>query len=212
MITFIEPLYKTGDYIDFGWNPEPGATAYRMYVGLASGSMSLVYDNIGPDRSERAADRGKVPYRAEIADVLTAAGLTTGSFLDTVFWFAITYKNSVGAWSVLSDSTPVEVPPVGITPRFMRDDPTINRHNFVFSHDLQKWVKGAGTSSGALVVDTADFYKSNLTTEYTYDGTNVATVKSYSSDTSVAGSPAKLTTYMYTGSQVTKISITDSTV
>jgi len=64
-----------------------------------------------------------------------------------------------------------------------------------------------------LVVDSADFFKSNITTEYTYDGTNLSTIKSYPSDSTTAGYPAKLTAYTYTGGGlVSKIQITDSTI
>lgn len=212
MNTYIEPLYKSAEYIDFGWNSEPGATGYRMYVGISPLALSLVYGDITAQASDSPQNRGKVPWRAQIADVRTTLSLTSGNFADTVFYFAITYLNGAGSESALSASTVVKVPPVGITLMLQKDDPTASRHNFYFSEDLQRWVKATGTSTGAVIVDSGDYYKSNLTTEYTYDGTNVKTIKSYPSDATVAGSPAKLTTYTYTGSQVIKISITDSTV
>ena len=55
-------------------------------------------------------------------------------------------------------------------------------------------------------------YQINTVTEYTYDGTNVATIKTYLSDSTTAGSPAKLVSYQYSGSQITKVTVTDSTV
>jgi hypothetical protein len=213
MQSFIEALYKSGDRIDFGWKPEPGAYGYRMYVGLSSLGMTLLYTDISAQASESSKDRGKVSYPAMLSDVRAILGLTTQTFADTVFYFAITYQNSAGSWSSLGDSTIVEVPPVGITGKYMKDDPSINRHIYLFAPDIQKWVKATGTSTGGMVVDTADYYKSNITTEYTYvDGTNVATTKSYPSDATASGSPAKLTTYTWSGSQVIKVSVTDSTV
>jgi predicted membrane-bound spermidine synthase len=94
----------------------------------------------------------------------------------------------------------------------MKDDPTMNRHIYVFNDDVQRWVKTAGSSSGAIITDTADFYKASITTVYTYDGTNLSSTKSYLSDATAAGSAAKLTTYSYSGSQLTKVVVTDSTV
>jgi len=120
--------------------------------------------------------------------------------------------NSVGSESAIADSRVVEVPPVGIIPRTMKDDPTMNRHPYVYSDELLRWVKTAGSSSGALITSASDFYEANITTDYTYDGTNLATKLSYLSDATTSGSPAKLTTYTYTGGDLTKVEITDSTV
>lgn len=212
MVSYIEALYKSTDQIDFGWKSEPGAYSYKMYVGLSPIALSLLYTNISSSASESSKDRGKIPFTAKLADVRALLGLTTQTFADTVFYFAITYVNSSGSESSLGDSTIVEVPPVGITGRYMKDDPSINRHMYLFAPEIQKWVKQTGTSTGGMVVDTADFYKSNITTEYTYDGTNLATMKSYPSDSTAAGSPAKLTTYTYSGSSVIKVAVTDSTV
>jgi len=212
MNSVIEPLYKSVNYIDFGWAKEPEAVTYNMYVGLSAGALVKVYSAIPPYVSGRPQDRGKVPWRAELADVLTTLGITGKTFGDTVFWFAITYVNSSSVESLLSDSTIVEVPPVGITTRYMRDDPTINRHNFVWSDFDQRWLKMAGTSGGSVAVDTGDFFKSNITIQYTYDGTRVSTIKSFPTD-ATTGAAAKLTTYSYTGGGlVSQISITDSTV
>lgn len=213
MNSFIEPLYKAQDLITFGWNREAGAVSYKVYVGLFPGSLVLLGGDIPDVASSQPVGRGKVLYDADIADVRTELSLaSTVSFLNKVFYFAITYVDSLGAESALADSTVVEVPPVGITPKTMKDDPTIRRQGFVYSSDALRWVKMAGSSDGAVITDPSDFYKANVTTEYTYDGTNVDTVKSYLSDATTAGSPAKLTTYTYSGSLVTKIEITDSTV
>jgi hypothetical protein len=211
MQSFIEPLYKSADKIQFGWNPEPGAVSYVMYVGLSKETLVLLYGNIPPYVSKYSNNLGKVPKDALIADVQAALGVI-GTFANAAFFFAITFVNASSVESPLSESTVVEVPPVGVTQRFMRDDPSINRHGYVFSNELQKWVKMLGTSTGALVVDSAPLFSANTVTEYTYDGTNVATVKMYPSDATSAGSPAKLTAYTYNGGLLTKVSTSDSTV
>lgn len=212
MVTFIESLYKSKDSIDFGWNSEPvvDVSSYNVYVGITQ-SVVLLASGVSARKSQEPKWRYKIPYTANIATVRSVLGLSaTSDFTNTVFYFAITYVSG-GVESNLADSTIVEVPPVGIGPRFMKDDPTINRHGYVFSDADQRWFKQAGSSNGALMVDMSDYYKSNVTSEYTYDGTNVSAIKSYLSD-ATTGSPAKLTTYTYSGSQVTKIAITDSTV
>jgi hypothetical protein len=212
MNSYIEPLYKTKNIIKFGWKPENGAASYKMYVGLSSINLTLLYSNISAQMSERSQDFGKVPYEASIADVQTALGLAaTKDFSNTIFYFAITFVNAFGVESGITGSTVVEVFPVGIGARYMKDDPTIFRQGFVFSQDALKWAKMAGSSMGAVITDPSDFYKANIITEYTYDTTNLATVKSYLTDSTV-GSPAKLTTYTYTGTQLTKMVVTDSTV
>lgn len=211
MVSSIEPLYKSVNAIKFGWARESGAVSYNIYVGKVESPLTLLVSNIADVPSEQALARGKVYYEVAIADVRTTLSLAaTVDFSNTVFFFAITYVNSGGAESSLSDSTIVEVPPVGIISKPMKDDPTIRRHPFVFSDGLQRWVKQVGSASGAMVVDTSDYYKTNITTEYTYDGTNLKTALSYLSD-ATTGSPAKLTTYTYSGSQVTKMEITDTT-
>jgi hypothetical protein len=94
----------------------------------------------------------------------------------------------------------------------MRDDPSINRHIYLFSNEDQKWIKGLGNSSGAAITSESALYADNIVKEYTYDGTDISTLKVYSSDATVAGSPAKLTTYTYIGGFLTKSITTDSTV
>lgn len=215
MDSFIEPLYKAQNLITFGWARESGAVSYKVYVGILPGtsSLSLLAEDIPDVASRQPVGRGKVLYEAAIEDVQTLLSLaSTVNFTNKVFYFTITYVNSAGAESALADSSVVEVPPVGITPRYMKDDPSIRRQGFLYDDDNLRWVKRAGSSSGATITDPSDFYKANVTSEYTYDGTNLSTVKSYLSDATAAGSLAKLTTYTFTGSQVTKIEITDSTV
>jgi len=215
MISFIEPLYKSVEKIQFGWKPEPGVTveSYKVYAGITPtvSTLLLLADNISSQASQQPQSRGKISYDALIADVRTLLTLpSTADFGNTVFYFTITYVVA-SVESSINESIIVEVPPVGIGPRFMKDDPTINRHPYVFSDNEQRWSKQAGSARGAVIVDTSDYYKANITTDYTYDGTALSTIKSYLSD-ATTGSPAKLTTYTYSGSDVTKIEITDSTV
>jgi hypothetical protein len=172
-----------------------------LAVGIAN-----VPDNV-------PATRYLISYTAQAADVRALLSLPASiDFSNHLFYFTITFVNSSNVESPLSGSIIVEVPPVGITVKTMRDDPSINRHGYVFSDSLQKWTKMIGSSDGATITDTADFYKMNLTTVFTWDGTNVSTVKSYPSDATLAGMPAKLTTYFYSGSTLNMIQITDSTV
>lgn len=215
MNSFIEPLYKSVETIQFGWKPEPYVTvdSYKVYVGLTPSAalLTALAEGISPYVSQQPSTRGKVIYSASISDIRTLLSLaSTIDFGNTIFYFAITYVSG-GIESNINDSTVVEVPPVGIGPRLMKDDPTINRHPYVFSDEVQRWSKQAGSSMGAVIVDISDYYKANITTDYVYDGTNISSTKSYLSD-ATTGSPAKLTTYTYTGSQVNKIAITDSTV
>jgi hypothetical protein len=213
MNSFIEPLYKAVDLIKFGWSRETGAITYNMYVGLTSGSLSSLYTGIPDVASKQPVGLGKVIYDATIEDVRTVLGqASTVDFGNKTFFFAITYVDSVGAESAIADSRVVEVFPVGLIPKTMKDDPTISRHGYVFSDDVLRWIKMAGTSAGALITSASDLYKDNITTEYTYDGTNLATTKSYLSDATTAGNPAKLTTYTYSGSDLIKTVVTDSTV
>jgi hypothetical protein len=216
MISFIEPIYKTKTSIQFGWKREPGAKAYRIYVGLGPATSLLALlptPEISDIPDNTPATMGKVTYKVEIADVQALLSLpATWDFSNKAYYFAITFQNTAGSWSAIADSTIVEVPPVGITVRQMKDDPTINRHDFVFSSEVQRWTKMAGSTAGAVITDSADFFKSNITMEYTWDGTNLAALKSYPSDATSAGMPAKLTTYTYTGSTLNKVSITDSTI
>jgi len=172
-----------------------------------------LYDGLDAQVSKSPVTLGKVACDVEIADVRTVLTLaSTVDFTNTVFFFAITYKDSVGSWSATTTSTIVEVPPVGIIPRYMKDDPTTNRHEYFFSDMVQKWVKAAGTSTGALYTSTSNFFADNLITDYVYDGTNITGEKIYPSDMTTAGSPAKLITYTYSGSNLIKKVISDSTV
>lgn len=213
MNSFIEPLYKAVNVIKFGWNRESGAVSYNIYVGQISGSLSLIYSDIPDITSRQPIGLGKVIYDAVIEDVRTTLSLVnTVDFGNRAFFFAITYVDSVGSESAIADSRVVEVFPVGIIPKTMKDDPTVARHSYVFSEDILRWVKMAGSSSGALVTSESGLYKDNITTDYTYDGTNLLTEKAYLSDATIAGSPAKLTAYTYSGSQLTKVVVTDSTV
>jgi len=216
MVSFIEPIYKTKDSIQFGWKPETGAYSYNIYVGLgpaASLMATPIVTGVQNVPDNVPATRGKVTCTVNASDVQTFLSLpTTVDFSNHLFYFAITYLDALGAESALADSVIVSVPPVGITVKTMRDDPTINRHGYVFSDDIQRWTKVMGSAAGATIVDSADFYKSNLTTEYVWDGTNMSTMKSYPSDATLAGMPAKLTTYTYSGSSLIKTQVTDSTV
>jgi len=215
MDSFIEPLYKARDLITFAWARESGAASYKIYVGVLPGTATLVEVVAGiPDVAAQVpVGRGKVVYDVDIEDVRTALSLaSTVNFGNSIFYFAITYVNAVGSESALADSTVVEVPPQGILPKEMKDDPAIRRHPFVFDDENIRWVKQAGSSRGAMINDPSAFYATNTTTEYTYDGTNIATEKIYMSDATAAGSPAKLITYTYSGSDLTKKEITDSTV
>lgn len=215
MDSFIEPLYKARDLIKFGWSRESGAASYKVYVGIFPGTatLSLLADGIPDVASAQPVGRGKVIYDATIEDVRTLLSLaTTVNFTNRIFYFAITYIDSVGSESALADSTIVEVFPVGILPKRMKDDPTMRRHPFVYNDGITRWVKQAGSERGAIITDPSNYYATNVTTEYTYDGTNISTEKSYLNDATSAGSPAKLKTYTFVGSLVTKIEITDTTV
>jgi len=217
MVSFIEALYKSPQSILFGWKKEPTAgpsDTYNVYVGITSAPALLTKLASGiPNIPDKApATQGKVAYKALIGSVVTLLSLpATTDFSNKLFYFAITVVIN-GSESLIANSTIVAVPPVGIVSKYMKDDPTINRHMFAFSDDIQRWVKAAGSPSGAVITDAADFYKSNITTVYTYDGTNLATMKSYLSDATTSGSWAKLTTYTYSGSQLIKIVVTDATV
>jgi hypothetical protein len=174
--------------------------------------MQLLYQNISSQVSKQSGTLGKVTQVAEIADVITLLSLpSTADFSNKVLYWTLTYVDSVGSTSDIALSTIVKVPPVGIIPKYMKDDPTINRHVYFFSEEDQKWVKSMGTSSGALITSSSGFYADNVTTEYTYVGDTTST-KTYLSDATTAGSPAKLTTYYYTGGLLTKTVTTDSTI
>lgn len=217
MQTRIEPLYKSPDKIEFGWNKEPGDVAsYNVYVGMAgivSALTQLNADAIPNYASDFPQYRGKVAYVAEIAAVRALLSLSSSiDFSNVVLYWAITTVDSAGSESSLADSTIVTVYPTGIDTKVQKDDHTIDRHIYGFSDDLIRWIKLSASGKGALIVDTSDYYKDNITTDYTYDGTNLTTTRSYPSDQTSSGMPAKLTTYEYSGSQLTKVTITDSTV
>ena len=212
----IEPLYKSKDKITFGWTPEPvaGVTGYKIYVSLIPdySTMTLIA-SVSPTPSAMAQDLGKVSKEITIESVRTALSIpTTSDFSNLLLSFTITYLDSAGNESSILESILVDVPPPGVLPKTMKDDPSINRHGYVFSDSLQKWTKSMGSAKGATVVDTSGFYKVNTITEKVYDGTNLSSEKVYLSDQTASGAPAKLTTYEYTGGNVTKIIITDSTV
>lgn len=216
MQTKVEILYKASETLNLGWQPEPEDVAsYKLYVGLVDDSsvLSLLDQNISAQKSEDSGTIGKVVYNVAIADVISTLGLaSTRNFSNTAFYFAITWVNSSGVESSIADSTVVEALPVGIVPKYRKDDPTVNRFMFGFSEEEWKWVKLMASGGGALITDSCGLYQSNTITEYTYDGTNLSTEKTYFTDRTETGSPAKLITYEYSGSQLTKVTVTDSTV
>lgn len=216
METRIEPLYKSKDKIEFGWNKEPGdVETYNIYVGTAGivSAMTSFVTGVKNYGSQLAKYRGKVAYPAEIADVRSVLSLpSTVDFSNVVLYWTLTTVDSSGAESALADSTIVTVHPVGIDAKLQKDDHSIDRHIYGFSDDLIRWIKLSASGKGALITDASDYYKDNIITEYTYDGTNLSTTRSYPSDMTTSGSPAKLTTYEYSGSDLIKTTITDSTV
>lgn len=216
MITSVEALYKANTLLKLGWNPEPViVTSYNLYVSLIASvsSMTSLMTGIKARPSDQPVDRGKIGVDVDISDVRTALSLPiTVDFSNVTLFFTITYVNSAGITSALADSIIVEIPPVGITTRYRKDDPTVNRFIYGFSEEELKWVKAAASGMGALIVDVSDFYKANIVSEYTYDATDIKTIKSYFSDKTAAGYPAKLTTYTYSGGFITKSVITDTTV
>jgi len=216
MNSFIEALNKTTTEIHFGWNREAvtGISGYNIYVGQVPSPLTLLVSGVSPQVNNDTKSYRKVTYDVTIESVRAAISLpVTSTFSNTLLYFAITYTDADGAESAIADSTVVEVPPVGIYGRTAKEDPTQNRHSFGFSDELQKWIKTAASGNGATIVDSSDYFKANMTTEYTYaDGTNLSATLSYYSDRTSTGSPAKLTTYTYSGTNVSKIVITDSTV
>lgn len=218
MQSALEALWKSNEKLIVGWTPEPGVqvSSYNIYVGLAPvlTSLTKVQERVSPYASDTPQTKGKVTANVLIADVRTALGLSSDiNFGNKLFYFAITYLDSAAVESAIADSVLVTVPPVGIVSRARNSDNlTYESYNLGFSDDSQHWVKMAATGMGAAIISQSDFHKANITTEYTYDGTNLSTVKAYPSDQTVPGSPAKLTTYEYSGSQVTKMTVTDSTV
>lgn len=215
MISFIEALYKSDAKIQFGWNAEPVTVqSYKVYVGQAPGTLVLLAANINPQTSNDPSNYHKVIYTAQIADVRTLLSLPASlDFSNLLLYWAITYVNNLGVESLLADSRVVEVPPVGILGKVQKEDPTANRHMYGFSDGLQRWIKTAATTSGAIIVSSDSFYQSNVTTEYTYDSSGrILTELSYPSDRTTSGSPAKLITNTYGSSGLIKKVVTDSTV
>ena len=220
MISVVEVIRKTAVGLELGWKPEPGVNVinYKLYCSTVptAASMSLLRDNINP--AVKRADTpglGKVYLPISQTEIQTVLGSSV-LLSETTIYLLLTYVDVSGE-SLLSASTIVEVPPTGIILEYLRDDPTINRSPFVFSHDRQRWVKTAGSSSGALITSSSIFNTSNEITEYTYDSSgSVATAKSYLPDATTAGCPAKLITYTYGDpswpTKPTKVVITDSTI
>lgn len=223
MQTAIEALYKSKNKIQFGWNPEPlnpptltQIQSYKVYVGLApvTGSLQKLAENISPQESALPGTRGKVTYTAQIADVRALLSMPAADdFTNRVLYWAITYVDQNGSESATANSEIVTVFPVGIEPKLRKDDPTTYRQIFGFSDEELRWVKAAASSKGAIIVDTSDYFKANITTEYTYTGGgDVSTAKSYLTDRTAPGSPATLTVNEYSGGNLVKQIIMDSTV
>lgn len=213
-MTTIEALYKSLNKMTMGWTPDPDAASYKVYAGMTAdfSSMTMLVENINTRSSDAPGDRGKVVYNAALADVISALGLpATTTFGNVALWWAVTTVDANGVET--SDPNTVKIYPVGVEQSHRKDDPTANRHMHAFSEEIYRWVKLAASSDGALVTDAAGgFFATNTVTEYTYDGTNLATEKTYLSDATAAGSPAKLKTYEYSGGDLIKVTITDSTV
>lgn len=216
MNTFIEVLDKSASQITFGWKPEAvtGITGYNVYVGQVDipGSMVLVASNVAPQPSNAPETYKKVVSIVTATAVQTALSLpATSNFSNLLLYFTITYLTPTE--SPIANSIIVEVPPVGILGKTRKEDPTANRHIFGFSDELQRWIKLAATGSGALIVGSNSYYNANMVTAYTRDASgNILTEKAYFADRTTAGSPAKLTTYSYSGGYVSKITVSDSTV
>lgn len=217
----VNSLWKQSDTMVLGWKPDSSIDPadiknYKIYVGLANLSTALVLlgDNINPQVSELPAHRGNVVYQATIADVRSVLSLpTTINFTNVLLYYAVTYVNHSGVESTLANSTISESLPAGIEPKQRKDDPTAYRQIFGFNDNDYRWVKLAASNNGGVAVDSADFYRINTITEYTYTGGgDVSTAKSYLSDRTWAGSPAKLIINEYSGSNLIKTTVMDSTV
>lgn len=218
MNSVLQAVRKTPDYIEFAWNPEDGASpqSYKIYAGKTpdSATMSLLATvSSSAVQAYYPTALGKVYYKAEIATVRTALTISsTLDFSNLLLYYTMTYVEG-GVESNIALSTVISVPPVGINSREMKDDPTINRHPYVWADGDQRWYKQAGSGWGGVAVDSAAFYKINEIQEYTRDASgNPLTMKAYLSDATLPGSYAKLVTYDYTGGYVSKITVTDSTV
>ena len=217
MVTFIEALFKSDTMIKFGWNPETGVSvlSYKIYVGQVPGTLTLFASGINPRANNDTPAYKKVTYDATIAAVQSILGLPSTTSFDTLLlYWAITYVNSVGVESSLSNSRIVEVPPVGIMGKTRKEDPTANRNIFGFSDELQKWIKTAASSMGAIITSSSGYYQDNVTSAYTYDSSGrISTEKYYQTDMTLAGALAKLVTYTYNSdSSVSLKVVTDSTV
>jgi hypothetical protein len=216
MVTFIEPLFKSSASIKFGWNPEPGVTvsSYNIYVGKVPGILTEIVGGISPRVSNDTPAYKKIVYDVPVSLVISTLSLASTVTFDTLdLYWAITYVDSLGSESSITASTVVEVPPVGITGKTRREDPTANRYIFGFSDQLQRWIKAASTSSGAIIVSSSGYYQDNITTAYTYDASSrVLTEKYYRSDMTETGAPAKLVSYTYGTGGVTLKVVSDSTV
>ena len=215
MVTFIEPLFKSSASIKFGWNPEPGVTvsSYNIYVGKVPGTLTQIVGGINPRVSNDTPAYKKIVYDVPVSLVISTLSLLATVTFDTLdLYWAITYVNSAGSESSLTDSTIVEVPPVGIMGKTKREDPTANRNIYGFSEQLQRWIKAASSSSGAIIVSSSGYYQDNIVTATTYDASGrPLTEKFYRSDMTIAGSPAKLVTYSYGSGTSLKV-VSDSTV
>ena len=218
MNSFIEPLNKTAGKIQFGWKQEAttGISGYNIYVGQvpAAASLTKIVTGVAPQVSSDPGTYKKVVYEVTIDIVRAALSISASyDFSNLLLYFAITYVDAYGVESAIDLSTVIEVPPVGIYGKTMKEDPTQNRHIYGFSDQLQRWIKAAASGTGALIVDTNDYYKANMITKYTRDSSgNVLTALSYFGDRTTSGSPAKLTTYSYSAGFVSKVAVTDSTV
>jgi len=214
MATTVDALSKSTSKLILAWSPVLGVDSYNLYVGIAnlSGSLVPLMNGVLSIASQKPGEVGKITVEAGIEGVRTALSLaSTLDFSNTQFFFAVTTVTG-GVESALADSPIATIPPVGITIKYRKDDPGSNRNMFGFSEEQWRWVKLMASGGGALITDSNSFYAMNTVTEYAYDGTNLASTKVYLSDATAAGSPAKLTSYEYAGSAVSKVTITDSTV
>jgi hypothetical protein len=219
MQTFIEALYKSDSKIQFGWNPEPSTvvTSYNIYVSQTPNFPAVptaIATGVSPTVSNETPNYKKIIYNADIATVRTFLSLpATVTFDNILLYWAITYVDQYLSESSLADSRIVEVPPVGVSGKTRKEDPTINRNIFGFSEELQKWIKAASSSKGAIIVSSSGYYQDNITTAYTYDSSNrILTELHYRSDMTMAGAPAKLVTNTYDTDNLLLRIVTDSTV
>jgi len=214
MAPTVDALQKSAGKLILAWSSIPGVQSYNLYGGIAdlSGSLVILMTGVLPISSQKPGEVGKITVDFTIEEARTALSLpATADFSNTQLFFAVTTVTA-GVESALADSPISTIPPVGITTKYRKDDPGANRHIFGFSEEEWRWVKIMASSGGALITDSNPFYAMNTVTENTYDGTNLTSTKVYLSDQTTAGSPAKLTTYEYSGGVVSKVTVTDSTV